>query len=538
MTITATAAKGTVNLMLEANTGEQLALATTPVIATMTGIAAPVGSTGVRYHIKITNWITSGSITVTGTGTPNSTETYNIAAPTPQLGQSAQLTSNEYVTVNAYTAITNITSTGLTNASITVWYIQAGKFQIPSIMKSQRKPKVYSPNEHNTLIEKDKKILQLINETTIDEIKQDIYGDLSLWWPYMILGAPTSTASIPAVPTSIVASTPVTAGSPSTFSSPTQPTAPGMRLIIAVTSWTVAGTITITGTVNGVANTSEIISIGANGTYYSSNVYSAISSIANASYSATVVITGAFGWQLTFLSSGSKYTAAIEWFDGVGSFTHPFCLFTDGSFDIKALTEASITAKGVAQDKLPIGDRTTTPLSGVNRVSSIGTDLSDEPLVGWQTLVYMDAITGTPLTTAWNDVQELKVDVKTADEHHYTFTNTQNFNRAYTVKRQYAVDTTINFIDLLQWEQFRQNLKQYLSFQFLGSYLGTVSSTNYFKSWTWTIPVKSDGTFDITSDPSKGIVTAKATWMAEYDSGIGGAVKLVIVTSKPPTYAV
>lgn len=538
MAITATAAKGTVNLMLEANNGEQLALATTPVIATITGIAAPVGSTGVRYHIKITNWTTSGTITVTGTGLPNSTETYNIAAPTLQQTQSAQLAANEYVTINAYSTITNITTTGLSNASITVWYIQSGKFQIPSIMKSQRKPKVYSPNEHNTLIEKDKKIVHLINETTIDEIKQDIYGDLSLWWPYMVMGAPTSTASIPAVPTSIVASTPVTAGSPATFSSPTQPTAPGMRLIIVVSSYTVSGTITITGTVQGIANTSEVINVTAAGTYYSSNVYSAISSIANASYTATVVITGAFGWQLTFLSSGNKYTAAIEWYDGVGSWTHPFCLFTDGSFDIKALTEASITAKGVAQDKLPIGDRTTTPLSGVNRVANIGTDLSDEPLVGWQSLVYLDPITGTPLTTAWNDVQELKVDVKAPDEHHYTFTNTQNFNRAYSVKREYTVDTTINFIDMAQWEQFRQNLKQYLAFQFLGSYIGTSASTNYFKSWTWTIPIKSDGTFDVTSDPSKGIVTAKAQFRAEYDSGIGGAAKLVVITSKPPTYAV
>lgn len=535
MPITATAAKGTVNLMLEATSGEQLALATQAVQATITGIAAPVGSTGVRYHIKITNWTTSGSVTVTGTGTPGNTETYNIASPTAQQTQSAQMASNEYVTVNAYSTITNITTTGLANATITVWFIQAGKFQIPSVLKSQRKPKVYSPNEHNTLIERDKKIVHLINETSIDELKQDVYGDLSLWWPYMMMGAPTSTATIPASPTSIVASTPVTAGSPATFS-PTAPSAPGMKLIIVVSSFTVPGTLTITGTVNGVASTSEVINITANGTLYSTNVYSAISSMANASYSATVVITGVYGWSLTFLSSANKYTAAIEWYDGVGSWTHPFSFFTEGDFDIKALTEATITAKGMAQDKLPIGDRTTTPLSGTNRVASIGTDLSDEPLVGWQTVLYLDAITGTPLTTAWVDVQELKVSLKAADEHHYTFTNTQNFNRAYAVKRECTVDTTLNFIDLLQWEQFRQNLKQYLSFQFLGQYIGTSGGTTYFKSWTWTLPIRSDGVFDISSDPSKGIVTAKASYRAEYDSGIGAAYKLVVVTQKPPTY--
>ncbi len=534
MPITGTSAKGTCNIMLEATSGMQLALASTPVIATLTGITAPVGSTGVRYFIRITNWTTSGTVTITGTGTPGNTETYNIAAPTAQQTQSAQLASNEYVSANAYTAITNVTTTGLTNGTIVIYAIQAGKFQLPSSMKSTRKPKVYSPNEHNALIERDKKILVLTNETTIDEIKQDVYGDLSLWWPYMMMGAPTTTASIPAVPTSLLAAAPLSA----TQSLTSQPTAPGMRLILTVTAFTVAGTVTITGTVGGTANVAESISIPAAGTYYSSNIYTAVnaSGVTNVTTAATVAITGVFGWSYTFLSSGAKYTAAVEWFDGAGSWTHPFCFATDGSFDIKVNSEATITLKGKAQDKLPIGDRTTTPLSGVNRIAAIGANLNDMPLVGWQTLMFMDAITGTPLTTNYGDVQELKVDIKTPDEEHWTFNNSQNFNRAYTGKRECLADLTINFIDMLQWEQFRQNLKQYLSFQFLGQYIGTTGGTNYFKSWTWTLPIRTDGTFDPTSDPSKGIVTAKILWRCEYSSEIGAAYRLVVVSTQPPSY--
>lgn len=536
MPISATAAKGIVNIMLEGTSGEQLLLAPTPVIATITGITAPTGSTGMRFHIKISNWTTSGTVTINGTGTPANTETYNIAAMTQQQVQSAQMANNEYVSVNSYTAITNITTTGLANAIISVYGIQAGKFQVPSIMKSKRKPKVYSPNEHNSFIERDKKVLQLTNDTTIDELRQDAYSDISLWWAYMMMGAPTTTASVPASPLSVVSSVGVTAGSPATMTIAAQPTAPGMKLIITVSSFTVSGTMTITGTVNGVAGVSEVVTISANGTLYSSNVYSNISSIANASYSATIVITGAFGWSLTFLSSANKYSAAIEWYDGAGSWTMPFSFFTDGSFDAKVSTEITLTAKGFAQDKLQIGDRTTTPLSGINRIATLGANLNDVPLVGWQTAVYLDPITGTPLTTTYADMQELKVDIKTPDEPHFTFTNSPNFNRAYAGKRETTITTSINFIDVLQWEQFRQNLKQYLACQFLGQYIGTTGGTTYYKSWTFTFPIRSGGDFEVDSDPTKAMVTAKGMWRTEYDSGIGGAYKLVVITQQPPTY--
>lgn len=535
MPISATAAKGSINIMLEGTSGEQVLLVPTAVGATMTGITAPSGSTGMRLHIRITNWTASGSFTINGTGSPASTETVTVAGPTLQQTQSAQMASFDYVSTNAYTAITNITTTGITNGILSVGGIQAGKFQVPAVMKSQTKPKIYSPNEHNTLIERDKKILQTVNETTIDELKQDIYADLSLWWAYMILGAPTIT-SIPATPTSLKASTAVS-GSPLSLTS--QPTAPGMMLVLTITSASGSGTVGLAGTNQYGQSVSETVTCSGNGTFYSSNIYSAVNASGVTITGLTggsIAITGVYGWSLTFLSSANKYTAAIEWYDGAGSWTHPFSFLTDGDFDVKVDSEATLSCKGVAQNKLAIGDRTTTPLSGTSRITSIGTSLADMPMVGWQTKVYMDAVTGTPLTTAYADMQELKVTFKIPDEHHYTFTNNPVFNRAYAAKRECTVESTLNFIDMLQYEQFRQNLKQYLAFQFLGQYIGTDSSTPYYKSWTWTLPMRSDGVFEITSDPAKAIVTAKANWRAEYDSGIGGSYKLVVVTQMPPTY--
>lgn len=532
MPTSATAARGIVNIVMEAVGGEQILLPTAAIAATITGFVAPTGSTGMRLHIKIVGWTVAGTFTITGTGLPGSTETVTVAGPTTQQVQSAQMASFEYVSVNAYSAITNITTTGMTGGVITVWGIQAGKWQVPSIMKSKRVPKTYSPNEHNSFIERDKKLLHLTNNTTIDELKQDVYGDISLWWPYMAMGAPTTIASIPAVPTTLLASAAIT----SSMTLTSQPTAPGMRLIFTVTAFTVAGVLTINGTSYGIA-TSETIAVTATGTYYSTNIYSAVTTITNATTAASMGVTGAFGWSLTFLSGANVYSAAIEWYDGVGSWTHPFSFLEEADFDVKIHTEATLTIKGKAQDKLPIGDRTTSPSTGLNRIVSLGANLGDTPIVGWQTAVYLDPITGTPLTTSYGSVEELKVALKIPQEEHWTFNNSQNYSRVYAMKRECTCEATIDLIDLLQWEQFRQNLKQYLVFQFLGAPIGSVATVPYFKSWTWTLPLKTDGDFDITSDPSKGNIYAKAKWRTEYDPIIGAAYKLVVITSAPPTYA-
>src|SRR5258708_12755557 len=100
---------------------------------------------------------------------------------------------------------------------------------------------------------------------------------------------------------------------------------------------------------------------------------------------------------------------------------------SDGDMTIKAKSESALTLKGMAQDKIPIGDRTTNPLQ-VSRVTSLGIPLGDIPVAGWQTNVFLDAITGTAQTTAFLDVdEEIKIVLKTPVQPHFTFNNTQNF---------------------------------------------------------------------------------------------------------------
>lgn len=532
MALTPTSAKGVVNIMIEGTSGMQQLLAPTAISATVSGISAPSGSTGMKILVRITAWSASGTFTVNGTATPGADSAVTVAAPTAQQLQSGQLYSFDYVTIGAYTAITNITTTGFTGGgTIQVFGIQAGKYNIPvTAFKSTRKVPLYSPNEHNGLMERDKKLIATHNETSVDNLDSDFYGDLSLYWVYLMLGAPTW-STLPAAPTSIVAAATIIAS----MTIAAQPTAPGMKLILVFSGFTGNPSITISGTSYGLA-VSETITPTGNGTYYSANVYSALTSIGGSTNGTTLAVTGVFAWKGTVLSGATRQTAAVEHFDGSASWTHPFVAATDGDMTIGTKAEAKLTLKGIAQDRLPIGDRTTNPLQ-TSRVTSIGTPLADIPLAGWQTQVWIDAITSTSQTTLFSDPdEEIKIVLKTPTEAHWTFNNQQPFTRAYPIKPEYTAELTYDILNLLQYEQFRQNLKQYLVIQLFGRFVGTTGGTTYYEGWTWTLPGRYDGQYDQEAQPAKGNVFSKPKWRCEYDSTIGGSVQLVIVTQNPPNY--
>ena len=533
MPLTPTAAKGTTAIMVEGAVGEVTLLATVTAIATNTGITAPTGSTGMRLHVIFSAWTTSGSFTINGTGTPGNTETVNIPAPTAQQLQSPQIANFEYVSVNAYTAITNITTTGgMTGALLTVKGVQVAKFNVPSTaFKSNNPMSRISPNEHSGLMSRDKKLIAAENKAAIDSFDSDWYGDLSEYWVYAMMGSPTW-VTLPASPLSVVASATITAS----MTIANQPTAPGMKLIIVASGFTGNPSITISGTSYGLS-TSEVVTITANGTFYSANTYSAISSIGGSTNGTTLVITGVFGWKGTVTSEGTRSSLAVEHFDGSASWTHPSFVATDGDFTVNPSGEGKLTLKGPCQDKLPIGDRTTNPLN-TSRVAALGVPLADLPAAGWQTQVYIDSITGTAQTTVYTDPEnDIKIALKAPAEPHWTFNNQQEWTRIYVGKPECTVDLNTDIVNLLQYEQERQNLKQYLVVALLGEYIGTTGGVVYTKSWTWTLPVRYEQ-YAQEADPSKANPYAKPKLRCEYDPVIGGAYQLVIVTRNPPNYNV
>jgi hypothetical protein len=528
--LTPTAGKATIGIMIEGTSGEVQLLAPVTAIATNTGITAPSGSTGMRLRVYIKAYTSGGTFTINGTGTPSNTETVTVAAPTAQQLQSGQ--AFEYVSTNAYTAITNITTTGgVTGALLSVGGIQAAKYNIPvEKFVTKRKVPKHSPNEFSGLMARDKKLIDTINETSIDSFDSAFYGDLSMYWVYLMLGIPTWT-TLPASPLSVVASATITAS----MTIANQPTAPGMKLIIVASTFTGNPSITITGTSYGLT-VSETVTPTAAGTYYSANVYSALTSIGGTTNATTLVITGVFGWKGTVNEEATSQTAVVEHFDGSASWTHPFSYMTDGDMTIKAKGEIALSLKGMAQDKVAIGDRTTALLQ-TSRVTSLGIPLGDLPLAGWQTQVYIDPITGTAQTTTFTDPEEeIKIILKTPVENHHTFNNQQTFTRAYPGKEECTVSVTYDILNLLQNEQFRNNFKQYLVVATLGQYIGTTGGTNYYKGWTWTLPVRYDGEYAQEADPTKGNVYAKPKLRTEYDSALGGSFSLAVITQQPPNY--
>src|SRR6266581_3534639 len=221
MPLTPTAAKGQTNIAIEAVSGETITMAATPVAATISaGITQPSGgSVGSRLRVILFGWTAGGTITITGTGVPNNTEVATV----------------DYESVNLYTAITNFQCSAplVTGGGVlVVKQCQGGKFNIPdTAFKSGRKVPTYSPNEHSGVMARDKKIIATVNEPDIGTWDSDFYGDLSLYWVYLMVGSPTW-VTIPAAPLSVVASATITAA----MTIANQPTAPGMKLIIVAST--------------------------------------------------------------------------------------------------------------------------------------------------------------------------------------------------------------------------------------------------------------------------------------------------------------
>jgi hypothetical protein len=192
--------------------------------------------------------------------------------------------------------------------------------------------------------------------------------------------------------------------------------------------------------------------------------------------------------------------------------------------------EFKLNTKGIAQDRIVIGDRTASSLNA-NRVTAIGQP-GDLPMVGWTSLVYIDTTVGAAPTTTFGDLLEGKIQLKVPQKGGWTATNSQNYNRVNRGKRETMFDGKIDLTNVLQLEQYRQNLIQYITFQMLGQAIGG----GYNKMWQFTFPVRWED-FDIVSTPDMERVEATVKALAEYDGGLGGSYRLTIINQQP-TYTI
>ena len=156
-------------------------------------------------------------------------------------------------------------------------------------------------------------------------------------------------------------------------------------------------------------------------------------------------------------------------------------------------------------------------------------------IAGWQTAWFIDPLSGTPGTTA-SQVLDWKIIFKIPRTRNFPAVNSQRLQSVTRKQRETEIELTILFEDLIQYEKYRQNVKQLLVAQFISNILmGTTGGTTYFKNWTFTFPAK---IIEAKRDPTKlERVEAKIKFSTEYTDTLGYEIKFVSQNQLPPNYA-
>lgn len=537
--------RGTLALFIEpaANQGRQVLLPETA-IGTLSITTQPNGIlAGCHMHLYIVvkGATASGTVTIAGKKNDGSTAvtetTPTIAAATTTQPQADYCTSATYNTINS----NGITVTGLTNATITIWGIYAATKLVPVEFEPQEKFDYLDPKDQRGLMYGSTRVTQLIKHVTISKFDtESFYPDTDLWYGFAVWNNNPTVTTIPASPTTKMAATAVTSA-PFTLTTP--PVSPGEMLQLVVTSTTTYGTIGITGTNQfGQTVTETVVCYGGAGTFYSSNIYSAVASSGVTITGLTggsLAINGIFGTKWVFnlgTPTAAVNALAMGIFSGTDSGVYPYGLIDSADLEMDASKEIKLACKCTTQDMIPIGNRATTLLS-TSRLPTLGQPF-DMPSPGWASLIYADALSGTAFTTAYNDLQSIKIAIPTGWKPTYTATNSQLYSRAYQDGSMIKLtfDALIDFTDLNQYELWRQNVKQLIGVNFINKqtgFIGNTSGTLNYKSWQILMPAKYN-VFE--RDRSKEKVEAKVHGIAEYEPTLGYAAQLTIINQASPSY--
>ena len=328
----------------------------------------------------------------------------------------------------------------------------------------------------------------------------------------------------------------------------TPPLLPGQNLIFSVSGTAIAGTITVVGTDPRGRPVSDVITVPANGAglYYTQNVYQTVNNGVSNQFSTTgltagtIAVYGTFGWIYKWndiTNAAAFYTAALEFFSGTDSRIYPFTYLEEASVDFTTMKEVMTSLKWRAQDGIPVGDRTTSPLAA-NRLAALPQP-SDMPIAGWQSLCWIDPLGTTPKTNQYTNLTELKANFKVPKEPIYPALNTQRYGQVYMKKegRDFDIEAKVDYRDLVMYEAFRQNLKKVFTFGNYGPSIGFVSGAIVQKAWEWTLPVKFHGDGNKPeSTPAKANVDATYKLLGEYDPTLGYTVQLTVTNQMPPVY--
>jgi hypothetical protein len=450
------------------------------------------------------------------------------------------LNSNEqaafdYVTTGVYNTINSsgITTTGLTNGFVKISAFPGARYLMPAKAKIVPKYGEFSPNEHRALPDLNTKKTQTVLDVSVD-LETALYPNGSLWAMYAIMNSvtnPSTPTSSPGSPTSLL-STAAVSGSP--LSLTTQPTFPGMKLVYTITSSGASGTIAVTGVdiLTGETVTDTVAASG-NGTFYSSYVFTSVQAsgiVVTGLTGGSIAITGVYGYSRSFFPSINPFTLTTEWYTGTDSVCVPLCAFEELGLDFDVEKEFKLAAKGIGQWYLPIGNRTTNPLT-TSRVVNLAQP-QDYPMADWACQVYIDPLSSSPGTTQFGDLLSGKFAIKSPLKGIHKLTNRQTISNVYRKKVSITFEGKADYTNLIQWENFRQDVKQYVQFNFYGRNVGGGN----IQTIQIIIPFKFNK-FDVTSTPESDFAEVDFAGIGEYDPGIGASWQINwLNSSHSPSY--
>lgn len=529
--------------------GESVLLAQTATASTLSLTTQPntiSATTGMHLHVMIIGNTTAGSIVISGTnpaGGSVTSITYHVpVAPQNNAGFSEFCTKEAWATVNA----SGIACTTLTNAQIIIWGNFAGKYLIPMSMDKEEKIAKFSPMDKRGILFKNFRVVQLTKGVDVSKFDAALYPD-SLWAYYMMFGATSTTpTTVPSSPTSLLASTSI--ASPMTLT--TQPTTPGMFLIFSITGNTASGTIVVGGTDQfGLAySTNETITFtsAATQTVYSTRRYSVVNTSAlgvgkfstTGGTSSSIAVTGVYCWLFTWTWDGinnlTPYTACLEGFDGVEGFMIPGFSLDSLDFAWSKDKDIALSSKGMGQDLCIVGDPTSTT-GGTNPFATIAQPVS-QPVVSWPASFYIDAGSGSALTTQDGTFLDFKFGWTTGRKWMHSGDGQQRpAFVTWDSEPDFSADATIvltNYANYVNY--FKPNAPMILSTTFTGTWLANNAGTNVYESVSIIMPVRVDTEkLDQAANPVKGVIK----FISCYDfTNLGYGARIQIQSATPPTY--
>lgn len=534
------AARGFSGVVVEAggNSGLYSLLTPTAISALPASLSSAIPASavnGMRLVIRVYGHTAAGTITVAGaapfTGGAVSETTTSFPVGEKPGDYIDYVTSHAYATVNA----SGVTlGSGLTGGTVVIYGVQvcSGSRMTPGELKLTMKYGEHSPTEQRGLFEENFHLLRLKAEPEW-EYASDFYPDRNLWLLFGAYNAQANltVASIPASPTSLLAATTcVTSGNASLTS---QPTAPGMILIVTIAGGPVtAGTVTISG-VNEYGETySEVVvpSTKNNGVWYSEGRFASVNAngVVFTAFggSATVAVAGVFGYSYSGAADQTGpglSTFAIEQWDSEVSVCAPYAVVNEITIEGGMDKEAKVTAKGPCQYVFPVGDLT----NSANQITAFSQP-QDVPETGWESLISIDPIGNGFGTTQQADVIDYKITITKNQAPKWTSAWNPPWlawTRMYRKRTKVAIEMTLDFGSVVADNEFNRGFmrrqQRRVQLQIRGRLLGTVTGTNYYKGFTFQAPVRwtQDAERDFTSGQES--VTLKVKGDAYYDIPLG-----------------